>query len=36
VREDSDAECPATTSARGMTISDAGAISTKPDDSQEQ
>lgn len=36
VREARDAECPATTSARGMTISDAGVIRTKPDDSQEQ
>jgi hypothetical protein len=36
VREESDAECPATTSARSMTISDAGVITTKPDDSDPQ
>jgi len=36
VREQSDADCPATTSARNVTISDAGVITTKPDDSPEQ
>ena len=36
VREETDATCPATTSARNLTITDAGVITTKPDDSQEQ
>ena len=36
VREETDANCPATTSARNVTISDAGVITTKPDDSPEQ
>jgi hypothetical protein len=36
VREETDADCPATTSARNLTISDAGVITTKPDDSQAQ
>jgi hypothetical protein len=36
VRDETDADCPATTSARSMTISDAGVITTKRDDSQEQ
>ena len=36
VREETDANCPATTSARNLTISDVGVITTKPDDSQKQ
>jgi hypothetical protein len=36
VREAAGAGCPATTSARSMTISDAGVITTKPDDSRVQ
>jgi hypothetical protein len=36
VCEETDADCPATTSARSVTISDAGVINTKPDDSPEQ
>jgi hypothetical protein len=36
VREETDADCPATTGARSMTISEAGVITTKLDDSQEQ
>jgi hypothetical protein len=36
VREETDAYCPNTTSARNLTISDAGAITTNPDDSQKQ
>jgi hypothetical protein len=36
VREKTDADCPATTLARNLTISDAGIITTKPDDSQER
>ena len=36
VREQSDLDCPATTSARNLTISDAGVITTKPDDAPEQ
>ncbi len=36
VREETDADCPATTSARNLTISDASVITTKPDDSQKQ
>jgi hypothetical protein len=36
VREESDADCPAATSARSLTISDDGVIATKPDDSREQ
>jgi|HubBroStandDraft_6_1064221.scaffolds.fasta_scaffold67441_2 hypothetical protein len=36
VREETDADCPATASARSMTISDAGVITTNLDDSQEQ
>jgi hypothetical protein len=36
VREETDADCPATTSARNLTISDAGVITTRPDDSQKQ
>jgi hypothetical protein len=36
VREETDAECPAIISARSMTISDAGAITTKADDSKEK
>lgn len=36
VREESDANCPATTSARNLTISDVGVITTKPDDSLAQ
>jgi hypothetical protein len=33
VREETDADCPATTNARNLTISDAGVITTKPDES---
>jgi len=36
VREETDADCPGTTSARNLTISDAGVITTKPDDAPEQ
>lgn len=36
VREESDVNCPATPSARNLTISDAGIITAKPDDSQQQ
>ena len=36
VREETDANCPATTRARNLIISDAGAITTKADDSQEK
>ena len=36
VREETDGYCPNTTSARNLTMSDAGAITTKPDDSQKQ
>ncbi len=36
VREQTDAECAATTSARSLLISDAGAITTKADDSQQK
>jgi hypothetical protein len=36
VREETDAECPAIISARSMTISDAGAITTMADDSKEK
>jgi hypothetical protein len=36
VREETDAECPAITSARSMAISDAGAITSKADDSKEK
>jgi hypothetical protein len=36
VREQSDVDCPATTSARNVTISDAGVITAKPDDTPEQ
>ncbi len=32
-REETDADCPATTNARNGTISDAGVITTKPDES---
>jgi hypothetical protein len=35
VREETDADCPTTTRARNLTITDAGVITTKPDDSQE-
>jgi hypothetical protein len=36
VREETDADCPATASARNLAITDAGVITTKPDDSPEQ
>jgi hypothetical protein len=36
VREEINADCPTTTSARSMTISESGAITTKLDDSQVQ
>jgi hypothetical protein len=36
VREQIDADCPATMSARSMTISDAGVVTTKADDPEEQ
>jgi hypothetical protein len=36
VWEQSDVDCPAPTSARNLTISDAGVIATKPDDTPEQ
>jgi hypothetical protein len=36
VREQTDAECAATASARSLLISDAGAITTKADDSQQK
>lgn len=36
VREETDAACPATTRARNMTISDAGVITTKPDESDKK
>jgi hypothetical protein len=36
VREEPHADCSATTRARTMTVSDAGMITTKPDDSQAQ
>jgi hypothetical protein len=32
VREETDTDCPATTSARNLTISDAGVIASKPDE----
>jgi hypothetical protein len=35
VREETDADCPTATRARNLTITDAGVITTKPDDSQE-
>jgi hypothetical protein len=36
VREETDADCPATVSARNLTITDAGVITMKPDDSPGQ
>jgi hypothetical protein len=36
VREEIDADCPATPRARNLTITDAGVITTKPDDSPER
>jgi hypothetical protein len=36
VREQIDAECPATMSARRTAISDAGVVTTKADDSEQQ
>ncbi len=36
VREERDANCPATASARNLTITDAGVITTKPDESDKK
>jgi hypothetical protein len=36
VREETDAACAATTRARSLVISDAGVITAKPEDAQEQ